>query len=401
MSPGIKTSWNSGMDYGFSVIRNMMWIVGVWPLQQDDIVCTFRWCIIFIVESLTVISLLIEPFKNCGDTKDALDVFLIIETSFHAWINIVFARIYMKKIVINVSSAIDDWSSSSTEKQSYLIMTGYARIGRVITVSQLIIGLLAAVVYFTTIIVGNQQQVVTIDNNTVTLWNFVLPSTCLFRGISYSTYKALILMQILQSFLIYIAECASDCFFFAITMHLCGQLELLRICFVELVGKKTDGKNNYRSILGSWIRRHYKLIMLAKNIEDAFNLNILIRLLITTVVTAVSGMRIIVSVKHNDYTNVVKSMIFVQFFIVQSFLFTHAGETLQKQSESIVSAIYNTTWHELPPTIVKDLIFIMMRTRIPLQLTAGKFFYITRSTTTDILKAALTYISFLQVTMKE
>lgn len=114
-----------------------------------------------------------------------------------------------------------------------------------------------------------------------------------------------------------------------------------------------------------------------------------------------SGMRVIMSIKHHDYTNVVKSMIFVQFFIIQSFLFTHAGETLQKQSESIVSTIYSITWHKLPPFIIKDLIFIMMRTRIPLQLTAGKFFYITRSTTTDILKTALTYISFLQVTMAE
>jgi len=105
-----------------------------------------------------VISLLIEPFKNCGDTKDPLEVFLIIETVFHAWINVVFARIYMKKIAVNVTSAIDDWLSSSTEKQSYLIMTGYARIGRMITISQLMIGFTAAAIYFPTVI-GNKQQV--------------------------------------------------------------------------------------------------------------------------------------------------------------------------------------------------------------------------------------------------
>ncbi|XP_077259537.1 odorant receptor 4-like [Temnothorax americanus] len=396
----MKTNWNSGMDYGFSVIRKMMWIVGVWPLQQNDMFCTLRWFIIFIVESLTVIIMLMEPFKNCGDTRDVLDIFLVIETGFHSWINVVFARIYMKKIVVNVNSAIDDWSFSLTEKQSYLIMAGYARIGRVITVSHLIIGILAGAVYLSAIIV-NQQQVVTIGNDTVTLWNFLLPSTCLFRGISYSTYRAVFLMQIPIAFILYVAECANDSFFFAITMHLCGQLELLRIRFVELVGRRANEKNNYRSILSSWIRRHYKLIILAKNIEDSFNLNILIRLLITTIVIAISGMRIIVSVKHQNYTDIVKSMIFVQFFMVQSFMFTHAGETLQKQSESIVSAIYSTAWHKLPPIIVKDLIFIMMRTRTPLQLTAGKFFYITRSTTTDILKTSLTYISFLRVTMEE
>jgi len=113
-----------------------------------------------------------------------------------------------------------------------------------------------------------------------------------------------------------------------------------------------------------------------------------------------SGTRVIMSIKNHDYTNVVKSMIFVQFYIVQSFLFTHAGETLRKQSESIVLAIYNTTWHKLPPSVVKDFIFIMMRTKIPLQLTAGKFFYVTRSTITDILKTALSYISFLQMAVE-
>lgn len=106
-----------------------------------------------------MINLLAEPLLNCNDNKDSLEVFLIIETGFHSWINVVFARIYMKRIAVNVNSAIDDWSSSSTEKQSYRIMTGYARIGRVITVSQLIIGILAALIYFTTIIIQNKQQV--------------------------------------------------------------------------------------------------------------------------------------------------------------------------------------------------------------------------------------------------
>lgn len=113
-----------------------------------------------------------------------------------------------------------------------------------------------------------------------------------------------------------------------------------------------------------------------------------------------SGMRCLMSIKHQNYADVFKSMSFVQYSIVQSFLFTHAGDALQSQSESIVSAIYDTTWHELPYSTMKDLILIIMRAKIPLQLTAGKFFYITRKTTTDILKTALTYISFLQVKME-
>nr|XP_012222765.1 PREDICTED: uncharacterized protein LOC105672427 [Linepithema humile] len=200
--------------------------------------------------------------------------------------------------------------------------------------------------------------------------------------------------------LVYGIDSTADSFFFALTMHLCGQLELLRIRINEL-GKQMNEKNHYRYNLRSWIKRHYELIALAKNIEDSFNINLLIRILIITFTIAISGMRSLVSMKHQNYTDVAKSMMFIQYYIIQSFLFTHAGDALQNQSESIVLAIYNITWHELPYTTVKDLILIMMRTKIPLQLTAGKFFYITRRTTTDILKTALTYISFLQVTMEE
>jgi len=63
----------------------------------------------------------------------------------------------MKKIAVNVTSAIDDWSFSSREKQSYLIMMGYARISRMIAVTQLIIGFIAISVYLIAIVLNKQQ----------------------------------------------------------------------------------------------------------------------------------------------------------------------------------------------------------------------------------------------------
>lgn len=121
-----------------------------------------------------------------------------------------------------------------------------------------------------------------------TLWKFTISSTCVYKGISYSTFKVVFAMQILQGCICYTADCATDSFLFAIIMHLCGQLELLKIRFAE-IEKKIADRNHYRKFLGSWIRRHYKLILLAKNIEESFNLNLLIRLSISTIFIAVSG----------------------------------------------------------------------------------------------------------------
>lgn len=69
------------------------------------------------------------------------------------------------------------------------------------------------------------------DNSIATTWNFVLPSTCLYKGVSYFTYKILFAIQVIQGSLVLILECAWDSFFFSITVHLYNQLELLRIQF--------------------------------------------------------------------------------------------------------------------------------------------------------------------------
>jgi len=103
--------------------------------------------------------MLIESFENCGDIKDSLEMFLITEAGLHALINVISSRFYMKKIAINVNSAIDDWSSSSVEKNTNVIMMRYARIGQIIIMFQLIIGLTAAMLYFLSIIIINKQQV--------------------------------------------------------------------------------------------------------------------------------------------------------------------------------------------------------------------------------------------------
>lgn len=121
----------------------------------------------------------------------------------------------------------------------------------------------------------------------MTTWNFVLPSTCLYKGVSYSTYELLFAMQIVQGVVVFIAECACDSFFFSITVHLCGQLELLRLKFTE-IDKNSDNKHR-GNLLGPLVERHCQLIVLARNIEDAFNINILLRLLIINIVIATGG----------------------------------------------------------------------------------------------------------------
>lgn len=107
-----------------------------------------------------MINVLMEPFKSCDADRDGLEILRIIESSLHAWLNITFPRIYMRKIAVNINSAIDDWSSPAMKKESRVVMMAYARIGRLVALTHLIAGTTAGIIWFASVFLGNMQKVV-------------------------------------------------------------------------------------------------------------------------------------------------------------------------------------------------------------------------------------------------
>lgn len=91
----------------------------------------------------------------------------------------------------------------------------------------------------------------------------------------------------------------------------------------------------------------------------------------------------------------------MNYLLVESFLYTYAGDFLQRESESIFYALYTTSWFTFPLELMKDLHFAMMRSSIPFRLTGGKFFYVNRETMMYILKTAASYISVLRIALRD
>lgn len=97
----------------------------------------------------------------------------------------------------------------------------------------------------------------------------------------------------------------------------------------------------------------------------------------------------------------VKSITIMIVMLLQSFLYSYAGDNLRDQSEALSFAVYDSNWCDFPPNDIKDLTFILVKTNIPIRITAGKFFYVTRATFTDILKTSVSYLSALRVMMED
>lgn len=102
----------------------------------------------------------------------------------------------------------------------------------------------------------------------------------------------------------------------------------------------------------------------------------------------------------NDYVTMLISTNSISFMITETLIYGYASDYLLTQSESIVQAVYSSAWYDLEASVKKDIVFVMMRARIPLYITAGKFFFITRNTIVQLLKTSASYLSVLRLTLE-
>ncbi|KAG7191109.1 hypothetical protein KM043_007143 [Ampulex compressa] len=185
-----------------------------------------------------------------------------------------------------------------------------------------------------------------------------------------------------------------------IVMHICGQLQVLSMKLKNL-GRYHKMNVDYKKELVFLVRRHCELIELVKNVENTFNMVILLQIMLSVILIALGGVRIIVSVAARNNVQILQNFIIIIFLIFQCSFYTHAGDLLQTCSEQIFFDIYDAPWYRFTPAASKNVQVIMMKANIPLRITGGKLIDISCKTTMNILKSAASYVSVLSATTEE
>jgi len=111
----------------------------------------------------------------------------------------------------------------------------------------------------------------------------------------------------------------------------------------------------------------------------------------------ISGFQFILALKVHDIVMMVKSVVIQSCFLMQLSLYSFIGNYLKCQMEEVGISIYQSTWHHFPVELMRNLLFIIMRTEMPVMLQAGNFIVINLSTYTSILKTSVSYLSVLRV----
>ncbi|XP_011878794.1 PREDICTED: odorant receptor 22c-like [Vollenhovia emeryi] len=395
---GQAVEWNSDTAHVLTLHKYLLGILGLWVLDEETRFSRIRWFMSTIIELSATISLSLEVIYHCRGHEDALDAFLSASTSITSISKLLLHRVNWRHKLILVESVINDWTVVNN-CYSREIMLKYARISRLVSLVFLYFGCASCVFLFSPFILANFNLLWTTEEqiyNKTSEWKLLLAAYCVFGSYTSFAYGLIEVLQALQILVNCISQCGNDGFFFNLTMHVCGQFEVLRMDFSQIDSKELLSRNR----LGILLKRHHRLIYLAHHLQKAFSLVILSQLLMSVILLCVEGFQLILTLSMNNTYAATKHLLFIVVLLMQLFLYCFAGQTLEFQSQGLVSAIYNSPWYNFDTSVMKNLPFMILRAAHPHQLTAGKFLAINFISFKEILKASASYLSVLRVMLE-
>lgn len=233
------------------------------------------------------ISLSLEVIRHCHGYEDAFDAFLSASSSVISMLKLLLHRVNWRDKLILVEAIVHDWTYVKNPR-SRDIMLRYARKGRLGSSIFCYLGCASCVFLFSLFILANldlprvplEQQ----NYNKTSERRLLLSAYCVFETYTFLAYGFVEVLQTLQILVNCISQCGNDGFFFDLTMHVCGQFEVLRTDFVEISSKSLS-----RNKLGFLLKRHHRLIDLADHLQKAYSLVILSQLLMSVMLLCIEG----------------------------------------------------------------------------------------------------------------
>ncbi|KAG5324313.1 OR13A protein, partial [Pseudoatta argentina] len=298
---------------------------------------------------------------------------------------------------LEIMAAVADWVSAKNDEKSYKIMKKCAFKSRLCTFLMLYSAFICGSLYLLIVFLLYTGNVNATDRL------FIIPCGEFGNQINGLQYSMVIGFQTVQLLMICIMQSIGDSFYINVTLHLTGQLKVLKKNFLNFASKP-DTQINHRKRFISLINRHCELTELHQNLEDTFNLIILFQLVIVTFLLALlvfiflflSGLRIIFCLKQHYYVESMKSILLLNYMLMQSLLYCYGGDFIQKGSEDIFHAMFKASWFTFPAMMMKDLNFAMMRSSYPFRFTVHLSLTAIMSSNDDIAYA-MTLVKHLTV----
>ncbi|XP_011155906.1 odorant receptor 49b isoform X1 [Solenopsis invicta] len=387
-------SWNDDITYAMTPLKLLTLPLGVWPLQKYNTFSIVRSFVCGFCMITMIFVLFLEINFGTSNAYVKLDALMIMFCNILCVLKLISFRIYADNLTRNFSSAVKDYLAIDNEGKR-TIMRRHAFMGRMICYSIVLFAYIASLIFtLAPIIAGDGEDIqvnVTIKNQASEL-----PIPVTFLGdlqLPTSVFFTISMMQLFILMLTATGNCGNDSLFLAIVLHVCGQMELLKMEFVKHDTTKKDVNKNF-IVLAS---RHCYLMEHAELLANVISFVLLVQVLISCLIISFIGFQLILALKAHDAVMIIKTITVLSTLLLQLFYYSFASDYLKCQMEDIADSIYSSNWYCLPTTLMWNVLFVIMRSQQPVQLLAGKFLIVNIKTFMNILKSSLSYLSVLRV----
>ncbi|XP_019883254.1 odorant receptor 9a-like [Camponotus floridanus] len=386
--------WKDDIAYAMTPFKLLTWPIGVWPLQVYNIYSLIRCVLATCCMSIIVTLPTMEIHMGCTDAGQNIDSIMLIFCGILGVLKTVCFRIYAENLTNNYGSARNDYLTiRNTEHRA--IMRRHAFMGRLLSCFMVCFSYFSVTVYSLIPLLGDDEdnQMNVTDEDIVL--EYPMPSRCALEYFSVpeSLYKIICLFEFIVLILTCTCNLGNDSLFLNITLHVCGQVKILKASFIDFDVSSSQVYDRFNAL----IKRMSYLIDMAKELANAISFVLLMQLFLSSILLCIMGFQFILAFKMNDIVMMGKSLTVLCTFLTQLTVYSFVGDYLKSQMEEVGLFIYQSVWYDLPGKLSKNLIFIIMRAQSPVKLQAGNFIVVNLATYMSILKTSMSYLSVLRV----
>ncbi|XP_063977347.1 uncharacterized protein LOC135162626 [Diachasmimorpha longicaudata] len=167
-----------------------------------------------------------------------------------------------------------------------------------------------------------------------------------------------------------------DTIIFGILIQICTQFNMLK-CRLRMMIEEFDAKQimmksvgdpmilrTYEKYMSDYIKYHIAIFRISEKINSLFNSIIFVQYSASVIIICVSVL--LASQMPVSSPKFMTVAMYVACMLLQIFMFCAAGNEATLECESLITAIYNTKWYLLTPSMKKCLGLMMLRTLRPI-----------------------------------
>ncbi|XP_017759752.1 PREDICTED: odorant receptor 4-like [Eufriesea mexicana] len=387
-------------EYSLQLNRWFLKPIGAWPLSSSsskrERIISFLLnvsCYGFVF--FTAIPGLFHIILEDETIGKRLKIFAPLSHWFFGGINYTTLLMQGKEIHDCIQHMQTDWQIV-TRINDQKVMMMYAKIGRYVAgfcaafvQGGVLIYCVVTGIATETIIAGNETRIV--HKLPCAAYKNLIPVD------TSPTNEIVLASQFVSGFIVNSTAVGSVSIAAVFAAHACGQLNVVMIWINEFVNQsKVDNKNVGFNKIGDIVQHHLRVLRFIAGIENIMNRICFMELFECTINICMLGYYILTEWHERNIQNLASYFIVLMSMIFNIFIICYIGDILTEKCKKIGEVVYMTNWYYLPYKDILDLIQIILRSSLVIEITAGKLIHMSIYTFGDVMKTAFAYLNLLR-----